>query len=51
MLLVIDVGNTNIVMGIYEGATLLKDLRIRTDKNMTADEFHVFAAHIFSDIG
>src|SRR5512140_2449287 len=30
MLLVIDVGNTNTVLGLYEGEELLHDWRIRT---------------------
>ncbi|MCP2164684.1 type III pantothenate kinase [Goodfellowiella coeruleoviolacea] len=42
MLLAIDVGNTNIVLGLYDGtgadATLLRDWRMRTDARMTADE-------------
>ncbi len=51
MLLVIDVGNTNIVMGIYEGTRLLKDWRVRTEKNTTADEFNVLATSLFSQGG
>ncbi|AOS61184.1 type III pantothenate kinase [Actinoalloteichus hymeniacidonis] len=42
MLLTIDVGNTNIVFGLYVGsgpdARLLRDWRMRTDARMTADE-------------
>ena len=42
MLLCVDVGNTNIVLGLYEGwgedAKLLRDWRMRTDARMTADE-------------
>ncbi|NIH86784.1 type III pantothenate kinase [Amycolatopsis granulosa] len=42
MLLAIDVGNTNIVLGLYEGrgdtAKLVRDWRMRTDAQMTADE-------------
>ena len=51
MLLVIDVGNTNIVMGIYEAETLVKDWRIRTERNTTADEFNVLASNLFSQGG
>ncbi len=50
MVLVIDVGNTNIVLGIYDGADLLKDWRIRTDSRMTDDEFRVFTGPLFSEI-
>lgn len=42
MLLTIDVGNTNIALGLYSGqgerATLVQDWRMRTDARMTADE-------------
>ncbi|MDT7724011.1 MAG: type pantothenate kinase [Actinomycetota bacterium] len=42
MLLTIDVGNTNIVLGLYAGqgddAKLVGDWRMRTDAQMTADE-------------
>ncbi|HEV7979076.1 type III pantothenate kinase [Amycolatopsis sp.] len=42
MLLTIDVGNTNIVLGLYAGqgdtAKLVGDWRMRTDARMTADE-------------
>lgn len=42
MLLCIDVGNTNIGLGLFSGpdddATLLHDWRMRTDARMTADE-------------
>ncbi|MEW8973607.1 MAG: type III pantothenate kinase [Tissierellaceae bacterium] len=39
MLLVIDVGNTNIVFGIFKGNKLLYNWRISTDKNRTSDEY------------
>ncbi|WAL66116.1 type III pantothenate kinase [Amycolatopsis cynarae] len=38
MLLAIDVGNTNIVLGLYQGPELVGDWRMRTDAQMTADE-------------
>ncbi len=41
MLLVIDVGNSNIVLGIYDGERLVKDWRISTDKLKTADEYGI----------
>jgi type III pantothenate kinase len=58
MLLVIDIGNTNIVMGVYEQGTLLKDWRIRTERNTTEDEFSILVTGLlaqsrirFQDIG
>jgi len=49
MLLVIDVGNTNTVMGVYKEDTLLHDWRIRTIRDSTADEFNVLASALFFD--
>lgn len=47
MLLVIDVGNSNIVLGIYDGDTLLKDWRISTDKSKTTDEYGILIHDLF----
>lgn len=41
MLLVIDVGNTNIVLGIYDDDRLVHDWRISTDKSKTTDEYGI----------
>lgn len=41
MLLVIDVGNSNIVLGSYDDERLVKDWRISTDKQKTADEYGI----------
>lgn len=41
MLLVFDVGNTNIVMGVYEDETLRHSWRLATDRYQTADEYSV----------
>lgn len=51
MLLVIDVGNTNTVIGVYKGEVLEQDWRIRTIRDTTADEFNVLANALFSDKG
>lgn len=47
MLFVIDVGNTNTVMGVFEGDRLVQNWRIRTERNTTEDEFNVLAAGLF----
>ncbi|HWP98138.1 MAG TPA: type III pantothenate kinase [Syntrophomonadaceae bacterium] len=47
MILVFDVGNTNIVLGVYEGEKLLKHWRIRTDSQRTADEYGVLIKSFF----
>ncbi len=41
MLLVIDAGNTNIVLGIYDEELLVKHWRIATDRSKTADEYGI----------
>ncbi len=51
MLLVIDIGNTNIVLGIYRGETLVRSWRIRTERNTTEDEFNVLVAGLFATDG
>ena len=51
MLLVIDVGNTNTVMGIYRDETLVKDWRIRTERKTTEDEFNVIVTSLFATGG
>ncbi|MGD8836327.1 MAG: type III pantothenate kinase [Desulfobacteraceae bacterium] len=51
MLLVIDVGNTNTVMGVFDGRTIKCSWRIRTEPNTTEDEFNVLAAALFNQAG
>ena len=51
MLLVIDVGNTNTVIGVYEDDELKHDWRIRTIRETTADEFNILARALFADKG
>jgi type III pantothenate kinase len=51
MLLVIDIGNTNIVMGVYDGRRRISDWRIRTERNATEDEFNVLTNHLFAESG
>ena len=38
MLLAVDVGNTNTVLGLFEGPTLQHSWRVKTDPRATADE-------------
>ena len=41
MLLAIDVGNTNTVLGVYEGSRLLHHFRVESARGRTSDEFTV----------
>ena len=47
MLLVIDVGNTNIVLGLYDNDKLINDWRIATVKDRTSDEYGLLMEQIF----
>lgn len=51
MLLVIDVGNSNIVLGIYDGQQLLRHWRVSTDKARTSDEYGILFYDLFSLAG
>lgn len=46
MLFVIDVGNTNIVVGFYEGDVLKSSYRMATDKNKSSDEIGLFFSQL-----
>jgi len=48
MLLVIDVGNTNIVLGIYDGERLVDNWRIWTERDRTSDEYGILVRNLFS---
>jgi type III pantothenate kinase len=48
MLFVIDVGNTNTVLGLFEGEQLLQNWRIRAIKDMTEDEFNILVTSLFA---
>ncbi len=47
MLLVIDVGNTNTVLGLYDEKNLLHDWRIRTEIDHTVDEYGVLIYNLY----
>ena len=51
MILVFDVGNTNMVIGVLEGESLLTHWRIRTDNMRTADEYGMILKSLFEDQG
>jgi len=47
MILVVDVGNTNIVLGVYQQKKLLNHWRISTNKARTVDEYAVTVRNLF----
>jgi type III pantothenate kinase len=50
-LLAIDVGNTNIVLGVFEGDRLTKSWRLATFRERTADEMGVLVTQLFEQSG
>lgn len=51
MILVVDVGNTNIVIGLYRNNKLVVDWRLSTDLKRTADEFGIQVIQLFVSQG
>src|SRR3989339_523888 len=49
MLLVIDVGNTNTVLGLYDGDELVHDWRIRTVIDQTLDEYGILILNLYKN--
>jgi len=47
MLLVIDVDNTNTVLGLYDGDQLIHDWRIRTEIDHTIDEYGMLIFNLY----
>src|SRR5215510_6472705 len=47
MLLAIDVGNTNIVLGVFEGKALVDSWRLATLRERTADEIGIWVWQLF----
>lgn len=48
-LLVVDVGNTNIVLGVYRGETLIHSWRLSTARERTADEYGILVRQLLGD--
>ena len=51
MLLVVDVGNTHTVLGLYDDERLVHDFRIETAKGRTSDEYHVLLLNLLELAG
>jgi len=51
MLIAMDIGNTNTVIGVYQGDQLLADWRIRTEKEATIDELGILLRNLFQTQG
>ncbi|KLU67214.1 type III pantothenate kinase [Desulfosporosinus acididurans] len=51
MILLFDVGNTNIVLGVYDERTLTHHWRVSTEKSRTVDEYAVVIKNLFDFSG
>ena len=51
MLLVVDIGNTNIVWGVYDDRTLAAHWRLATDVKKTSDEYGILFANLLTAVG
>jgi type III pantothenate kinase len=51
MLLAIDVGNTNIVLGCYQGDQLISNWRIVTEQKRTSDEYGMVLRNLYTARG
>lgn len=51
MILVIDVGNTNMTLGVYEGEALLATFRMTTKTPRTSDEYGVMITQLLKNRG
>ena len=47
MLLAIDVGNSNVVLGVFEGDSLVESWRLATDNKRSADEYGTIIESMF----
>ena len=51
MLLTIDVGNTNTVLGVFRGQELIANWRLTTAREQTVDEYGVLTRNLFTLAG
>ena len=51
MLLTIDIGNTNTVLGVFRGEELIANWRLTTARTQTVDEYGVLTRNLFSLAG
>lgn len=48
MIFVLDIGNTNTVLGVFKDNQLLHEWRIKTDRHKTEDEFAILIKSLFN---
>lgn len=51
MILAVDIGNSNIVIGVYRGDHLIRHWRLSTRQHATADEYGILLTTLFASSG
>lgn len=51
MLLAIDVGNTNVTIGVFDGGTLVHSWRLAALRERTGDELGIFVTRLLEQVG
>ena len=51
MLLAVDIGNTNIVVAVFDKDTIINEWRVATDTKRTGDEYTSILLTLFRDAG
>ena len=51
MLLAIDIGNSNVVLGVFDGVRLRESWRIGTKASITSDEYAMIIKDLFGFAG
>ncbi|KAB2328830.1 type III pantothenate kinase [Cytobacillus depressus] len=51
MIFVFDIGNTNMVLGVYDGDQLKYHWRLETSRNKTEDEYGIMIKSLFEHVG
>src|SRR5215475_2384224 len=51
LLLALDVGNTNTVLGVFEGKKLIANWRLTTAREQTVDEYGILTRDLFTLAG
>ena len=50
MLLAVDIGNTNIALGLFEGKKLYQHWKIRSEREKTSDEYEIILLNLLSKV-
>jgi type III pantothenate kinase len=48
MLLAVDIGNTNIALGVFDGKDLIQHWKIRSEQGKTSDEYEIILLNLLS---